>query len=171
MWKVRNVLQARARAAVSGNAPTIKRNQGGPGAHDIHMENFDVSNGGAELIEARPWLAPLPVSTLATVPSPAGSSADLLMSPGQGLLPPQDQDGSLLLVGWAFPWLVDSEGPEEGLAIVCSGSGGLITMHAMHLRLLTCTCKLSASTSLLWPPVQVPACISRPAGRLEAWLS
>ena len=51
---MRNVLQARARAAVSGNAPTIKRNQGGPGAHDIHMENFDVSNGGAELIEARP---------------------------------------------------------------------------------------------------------------------
>ena len=82
------------------------------------------------------------------------------MSPGQALLLPQDQDGSLLLVGWAFPWLVDSEGPGEGLAIVCSGSGGLITMHAMHLRLLTCTCKLSAFTGLLSPPVQVPTCTS-----------
>ena len=48
------LLQARAHSAASGAAPTISRNQGGPGAHDLHLENFDISNGGAELIEASP---------------------------------------------------------------------------------------------------------------------
>ena len=66
--------QARARTAISGAAPTIKRNQGGARPHDLHMENFDISNGGAELIE----VAPLPACHLACLPQSSVGQQALL---------------------------------------------------------------------------------------------
>mmetsp|Transcript_18986 Transcript_18986/g.32470 ORF Transcript_18986/g.32470 Transcript_18986/m.32470 type:complete len:755 (+) Transcript_18986:110-2374(+) len=44
--------QSKADAAVKGSIPTIVRNNnGGGGARDLHLDNFNVSNGGKELIE------------------------------------------------------------------------------------------------------------------------
>lgn len=45
--------QARAASAIAAAAPVIVRTTGGQGAKDLHLENFSVSNGGAELIEVR----------------------------------------------------------------------------------------------------------------------
>ena len=44
-------LQARAAKASAGSRPVIVRNAGGGGSKDLQLENFSVSNGGAELIE------------------------------------------------------------------------------------------------------------------------
>ncbi|KAK9804716.1 hypothetical protein WJX72_001738 [[Myrmecia] bisecta] len=43
--------QARAESATAGAAPVIARNKGSGGSKDLHLENFSVSNGGADLIE------------------------------------------------------------------------------------------------------------------------
>ncbi|KAK9867268.1 hypothetical protein WJX84_007223 [Apatococcus fuscideae] len=43
--------QARAAKASAGSRPVIVRNAGGGGSKDLQLENFSVSNGGAELIE------------------------------------------------------------------------------------------------------------------------
>ncbi|KAK9806400.1 hypothetical protein WJX73_002265 [Symbiochloris irregularis] len=43
--------QARAIEVTDGALPSIVRNAGGGGSPDLHLENFSVSNGGAELIE------------------------------------------------------------------------------------------------------------------------
>lgn len=44
-------MQARAAKASAGSRPVIVRNAGGGGSKDLQLENFSVSNGGAELIE------------------------------------------------------------------------------------------------------------------------
>lgn len=36
---------------MAGAAPQVMRNKGSLGSKDLHLENFSVSNGGAELIE------------------------------------------------------------------------------------------------------------------------
>ena len=36
---------------MAGAAPQVMRNKGSIGSKDLHLENFSVSNGGAELIE------------------------------------------------------------------------------------------------------------------------
>lgn len=38
---------------MAGAAPQVMRNKGSIGSKDLHLENFSVSNGGAELIEVR----------------------------------------------------------------------------------------------------------------------
>lgn len=45
-------LQAEAKAREAGANPVIVRNQGSLGARDLHLENFSVSNGGKDLIQA-----------------------------------------------------------------------------------------------------------------------
>jgi ATP-binding cassette subfamily F protein 3 len=41
----------RSMAAVQSEKPRIVRNAGAGGSRDIHLQNFSVSNGGAELLE------------------------------------------------------------------------------------------------------------------------
>lgn len=36
---------------MAGAAPQVMRGKGSIGSKDLHLENFSVSNGGAELIE------------------------------------------------------------------------------------------------------------------------
>ncbi|KAL4853778.1 ABC transporter F family member 3 [Chlorella vulgaris] len=43
--------QAEATKALNGMKVQVVRNTGGPAVRDLHLENFSVSNGGAELIE------------------------------------------------------------------------------------------------------------------------
>ncbi|KAL4424205.1 hypothetical protein ABPG75_001506 [Micractinium tetrahymenae] len=43
--------QAEARRALAGMKVEVVRNAGGPAVRDVHLENFSISNGGAELIE------------------------------------------------------------------------------------------------------------------------
>ncbi|KAL4442757.1 hypothetical protein ABPG77_006751 [Micractinium sp. CCAP 211/92] len=43
--------QAEARRALAGMKIEVVRHTGGPAVRDIHLENFSISNGGAELIE------------------------------------------------------------------------------------------------------------------------
>ncbi|PSC74057.1 ABC transporter F family member 3 [Micractinium conductrix] len=43
--------QAEARKALAGMKVQVVRHTGGPAVRDIHLENFSISNGGAELIE------------------------------------------------------------------------------------------------------------------------
>jgi len=42
--------QKQAEQALQGQKITLLRNMGGPAVRDIHLENFSVSNGGAELV-------------------------------------------------------------------------------------------------------------------------
>ena len=48
------MVQAQAAEVSAGPQPVIIRNTGGGGSRDVHLENFSISNGGQELIEARP---------------------------------------------------------------------------------------------------------------------
>lgn len=49
-------VQAEAAARAAGANPVIVRNQGSLGARDLHLENFSVSNGGKDLIQARAYM-------------------------------------------------------------------------------------------------------------------
>jgi hypothetical protein len=63
----RRVLQAQAAEATAGAVPVIVRNTGGGGSRDVHLENFSVSNGGQELIEARRPLLALPFDLMSSL--------------------------------------------------------------------------------------------------------
>lgn len=45
--------QAQAAERAAGATPTIIRNSGGGGSRDVHLENFNLSNGGQDLLEVR----------------------------------------------------------------------------------------------------------------------